>query len=256
MADQPSRLQKELDRFIDTRLERIAWPMVGIVISQTPSRYAVSVRLRDYEDIILNDIPVITSYIGKTPEINETGHWALPNIGNLVVIMFTNGSWDDPIIIGQLYNDIDKVPFIKRDPNPFGHGPKRDLKLDGSDDYHIRHTSGTNLTIDKQGNFTLDHKTNAHVTIDNSGNVLVHSAENSNAAISVADGTDRKVHLVIKGGNIFVSGKHLYLQNPRGPNIARVGDKVSCPAGIGVIVTGAETASCGDTPDTLPELGD
>jgi uncharacterized Zn-binding protein involved in type VI secretion len=51
----------------------------------------------------------------------------------------------------------------------------------------------------------------------------------------------------IEGGEVEIQGGNIYLNKASGvEGVARVGDKVRCPAGVGVIIEGSGTVHCGD----------
>ncbi len=63
--------------------------------------YGCDVRLKN-NDLLLRRVPVATGHIGTV---------AIPNVGDLVLLAFDKGDANQPIIIGRLYNNIDRPPL-------------------------------------------------------------------------------------------------------------------------------------------------
>ena len=83
---------------------------LGVVTKTRPhasagdkENYACDVRLRD-TGLELKSVPVATQRIG---------HAAIPNVDDLVLIGFVRGDIHCPVIIGRLYNDVDRPPVAK-----------------------------------------------------------------------------------------------------------------------------------------------
>jgi uncharacterized protein involved in type VI secretion and phage assembly len=67
--------------------------------------YACDVRLKN-TGLLLQQVPVATGHIGTA---------AIPNEGDLVLLGFSHGDINQPIIIGRLYNDVDRPPLNQAD---------------------------------------------------------------------------------------------------------------------------------------------
>lgn len=76
----------------------------SVVGSNGEKDYACTVALRD-TGLVLPRVPIATGVIGAT---------ALPNEGDLVTVLFAEGDYHDPIVIGRIYH---------RDVDPPPHGP-------------------------------------------------------------------------------------------------------------------------------------
>ncbi|WP_197909498.1 hypothetical protein [Gemmata massiliana] len=83
------------------------WPQLGVVEAVYPHRetsdadnYACDVRLKSHQ-LLLPRVPIVTGHIGTA---------AIPNVGELVLVIFVDGDQDHPLIIGRYYNDVQRPP--------------------------------------------------------------------------------------------------------------------------------------------------
>ncbi len=67
--------------------------------------YGCDVKLKN-SGLLLKRVPVTTGHVGTA---------AIPNVGDLVLLNFYHGDVNQPIVIGRLYNDADRVPINKPD---------------------------------------------------------------------------------------------------------------------------------------------
>ncbi len=67
--------------------------------------YGCDVRLKN-SGLLLKRAPIATGHIGTA---------AIPNVGDLVLLIFDKGDVNQPIVIGRLYNDGDRPPLNKTD---------------------------------------------------------------------------------------------------------------------------------------------
>ena len=67
--------------------------------------YGCDVKLKN-SGILLRSVPIATGHIGTV---------SVPNKGDLVLLAFDRGDVNQPIIIGRMYNDIDRPPFNNPD---------------------------------------------------------------------------------------------------------------------------------------------
>lgn len=63
--------------------------------------YGCNVRLKN-SGLLLKRVPIASGHIGTV---------AIPNKGDLVLLAFNDGDVNQPIVIGRLYNDIDRPPL-------------------------------------------------------------------------------------------------------------------------------------------------
>lgn len=103
-------------------------PELGIVEEVYPhaddgdlDNYGCDVLLKN-SGLLLKRVPVSTGHIGTV---------AIPNIGDLVLVVFEGGDVNQPIIIGRVYNDEDRPPLNTTDQVIFR------LPLADSDDQSI-----------------------------------------------------------------------------------------------------------------------
>jgi phage baseplate assembly protein gpV len=67
--------------------------------------YGCDVRLKN-SGLLLRQVPVGTGHIGTV---------AIPNVGDLVLVVFDNGDANQPLIVARLYNDEDRPPLNNPD---------------------------------------------------------------------------------------------------------------------------------------------
>jgi phage baseplate assembly protein gpV len=67
--------------------------------------YGCDVRLKN-SGLALKRVPVATGHIGTA---------AIPNVGDLVLLVFDHGDINQPVILGRLYNDKDRPPLNNPD---------------------------------------------------------------------------------------------------------------------------------------------
>ena len=84
--------------------------------------YGCDVRLKN-SGLLLKRVPIATSHIGTV---------AIPYEGDLVLLAFEGGDVNQPIVIGRLYNDVDRPPL--NNPNEVIFR----LPLDESDDKTVK----------------------------------------------------------------------------------------------------------------------
>lgn len=165
--------------------------------------YACSVRLRDGQ-IELKRVPVATHRLGAA---------SLPTVGEVVLVEFVNGSVDQPIIVGSLYNNQDRPP-LNGDGKAVLHLP---LGAGDSDAAHIEVSTdgkrvlqinmGTTkvticdddpaIKIDIGGNGKVEIGSNGNIKLESSGNVEMKAGGNMTVQ---ASGT-----LTLKGATVKIN---------------------------------------------------
>jgi phage baseplate assembly protein gpV len=118
-----------------------------------------TVKLRD-SGLELPHVPVATQRIGLA---------AIPNVDDLVLVTFVGGDLHAPVIVGRLYNDVDRAPVAKErewvyiSPDDAESGVRRlylelpngnTLTLD--DDKALLDMGGTKVTISNGGAVEID----------------------------------------------------------------------------------------------------
>lgn len=67
--------------------------------------YGCDVKLKN-SGLLLKRVPIATGHVGTA---------AIPNVGDLVLVAFDRGDVNQPLVIGRLYNDVDRPPLNKPD---------------------------------------------------------------------------------------------------------------------------------------------
>jgi uncharacterized protein involved in type VI secretion and phage assembly len=96
-----------IQEIVRQELRRLRTAELGVVEGLFPhagaaddDNYGVDVRLRA-SGLLLRRVPVATGHIGTA---------AIPNVGDLVLLVFPGGDVNEPIVAGRLYNDQDRPP--------------------------------------------------------------------------------------------------------------------------------------------------
>ena len=122
------------------------------------NNYQVTVTLRD-SGLVLPRVSVATQRIGAV---------AIPNVGDLVLVQFVSGDMHRPVIIGRLYNDIDRPPVAK--PHEWVY------ECPDSEEGDVRRLAvvfPNNNQITINDDEAVIEMGDAKITIENSGNVSI-----------------------------------------------------------------------------------
>lgn len=158
---------------------------LGIVTSIFPhsdgsdkENYSCNIKLKN-RDLELRKVPLATQHIGFT---------YVPNIGDLVVLAFVNGNINAPIVIGRLYNDVNRPPInnpgeiIFESPDPKNTGARRmymkfpsGIVLTVTDDELKAEVGKSIISIKNDGDITIE--SNAKLDIKAKGD-MSFSAQN------------------------------------------------------------------------------
>lgn len=102
-----STIVSTIQEIIRQELRHVRVTEMGLVEAVLPhgssgdqENYACDVRLKN-SGLLLKGVPVMTNHIGTA---------AIPNVGDLVLLVFDKGDVNQPIIIGRLYNEQDRPP--------------------------------------------------------------------------------------------------------------------------------------------------
>jgi phage baseplate assembly protein gpV len=125
--------------------------------------YACDVKLRD-TGLELKSVPVATQRIG---------HAAIPNVEDLVLVSFVHGDVHNPVVIGRLYNDVDRPPVAKDREWVF---VCPDDKKSGVRRAHFEFPNGNKVTLDDD-KLVLE-MGSTKLTVKNGGDVALESAAN------------------------------------------------------------------------------
>jgi len=188
---------------------------IGVVTELFPhesggdkNNYECTIRLRD-SGLEVQRVPVATGRIGLA---------AVPNVDDLVLVAFAGGDIHAPVIVGRLYNDVDRPPEAKArecvyvSPDPAESGVRRvslefpngnTLLLD--DDKLELHAGDTSVTLSNSGDVEVDSK--GKVVIKSSANTEVKSdgdvSISAGGSMTLKAGTDMK----IEGLSVSVKGQ-------------------------------------------------
>ncbi len=103
-----STIVDTIQAIIQQELRRVRIAELGVVEAVYPhsatdddDNYGCDVRLKN-SNLLLKRVPIATNHIGTA---------AIPYKGDLVLLNFDQGSVNQPIIVGRLYNDTDRPPL-------------------------------------------------------------------------------------------------------------------------------------------------
>jgi len=143
-------LVSTLQEIIRDELRSVRLAELGVVEQTYPhadngnrDNYGCDVRLQG-SDLLLKRVPVSTGHIGTA---------AIPNVGDLVLVVFEQGDVNQPIIIGRLYTDTERPPANHNDEIIFR------LPLQKDDNHTIkaaiRNIQGREILIEMPSKITV-----------------------------------------------------------------------------------------------------
>ena len=148
---------------------------IGVVTRTHPhasesdkKNYACDVKLRD-SGLELKAVPVATQRIGAA---------AIPNIEDLVLVAFVGGDIHGAVIVGRLYNDVDRAP-VAADHEWVYVSP--DSKKSGVRRAHFEFPNGNTATLEddklvvEMGSTRLSIKNGGDVELQSAGKVVMRS---------------------------------------------------------------------------------
>ena len=101
-----------IQSIVRDELQRIRIAELGLVDAVHPhssssdsDNYGCDVKLKN-SGLLLKGVPIITGHIGTA---------AIPNVGDLVLVVFDKGDINQPIVIGRLYDEADRPPLNNPD---------------------------------------------------------------------------------------------------------------------------------------------
>ncbi|NJR48702.1 MAG: hypothetical protein HC780_03250 [Leptolyngbyaceae cyanobacterium CSU_1_3] len=107
-----SSIVSTIQKIVQQELESVRIAELGLVEAVYPHKaaddidnYGCDVRLKN-SGLLLRSVAIATSHIGSA---------AIPNIGDLVLLTFSKGDINQPILIGRLYNERDRAPLNNPD---------------------------------------------------------------------------------------------------------------------------------------------
>jgi phage baseplate assembly protein gpV len=101
-----------IQEIIRHELQAVRLTELGLVDAVYPhegesdnDNYGCDVKLKN-SGLLLRRVPIATGHVGTA---------AIPNVGDLVLVAFERGDVNQPLVIGRLYNDVDRPPLNKPD---------------------------------------------------------------------------------------------------------------------------------------------
>lgn len=172
----------------------------------------VTLRFPWLDDATVSDwVRVTQPYAGK-----DFGAVFVPEKKMEVLVAFVHGRMDEPIVIGGLYNGVDKPPTnhdgttkdVKMIKTKAGHV----LRLDDSSKaraIEAKTAGGHHLTLDDQGHkVTLEAKGGGHVVIDdNAKQIEIKSGASTVTIDSTGKITVKGSTITLQAGTINLTGK-------------------------------------------------
>ena len=194
-----SDLIKILRAVIRDEMERRRAPELGIVTEvlareseSSDNNHQVKVRLRD-SGVELQWVPVAVGRLGLS---------LLPQVGDLVLVVFVGGDLNSPVVVGSLYDAQVQPPVAKPAEVVYQPTDAQDASLRR---FHLELANGSTLTIDEDKLTVALGGT--EVVINRDGDVAIKSA----AKLSIQTQGDMSLeasgNLDLKAqGNVTVSG--------------------------------------------------
>ena len=184
-------------------------------------------------------IPVMTPYAG-----NKYGGYALPEVGDEVVVAFLMGDRNCPIVIGSLWSgknpQPEKAVTEKNMTKKFVTKAKNEISIDDTADkqkIEIKTAKGKTVILDEEkDSITVRDKDNKNsITIDSkNGEIKIKAAKkitlDAGGATGTFDGSGKKVSL--KSGTVEASGDQNF--NAKGINVKVEGTNVEIKANAAI----------------------
>jgi hypothetical protein len=217
--------------------------------SSDMDNYACDVRLKN-TGLVLKQVPVATGHIGTA---------AIPNQGDLVLVAFSHGDQNQPIIIGRLYNDADRPPLNKADEVIFrlplakpddetvkvearnhpDDTPPREVLIEIlpkirvylHDDEIVAEAGKTRLTLTQPGQRdgqVIVEAGNSTITIDQDGDIAIEANGN--------------ISLTTQTGDVSIEGMNVNIKSQAETKI-EAGSQVSLKGNIGATVDGGMSST-------------
>jgi uncharacterized protein involved in type VI secretion and phage assembly len=185
-------------------INQMHFPTFGIVTSIFPhasasdkDNYECNVRLKN-TDLELRKVPITTQYIGLA---------GIPQVGDLVLLLFVNGDINSPVIVGRLYNDEDRPPVNNAEEVVYIPPYKANNKVRR---IYLEFPQGMILKItDEQVDIKAGE---TKVLVTRNGDVLIESKANVNV---VADGD---ANLKAKG-NFSIAAETVKIESKQDMNL-------------------------------------
>lgn len=222
-----SNIVNTIQEIVRHEMRRVHVTELGIVEAVFPHRggsdkdnYACDVRLKN-SGLLLKRVPTMSGHIGTA---------AIPNVGDLVLLIFDKGDINQPIIIGRMYNDkarppindtdevIFRLPLAEADDktikgairNHQSKSPPREIIFEMPPKITVRITDGTVRATAGKTEMKLDQPGGSggtvtvlagrtKITMNQDGDVVVEAA----GAMTLKATRD----LTLEGQNVTIKGK-------------------------------------------------
>jgi uncharacterized protein involved in type VI secretion and phage assembly len=216
-----------IQQIIRQEVERLRIAELGVVEAVFPhsgesddDNYGCDVRIQP-SDLLLKRVPIATGHIGTA---------AIPNVGDLVLLVFHHGDVNQPIVAGRLYNADDRPPLNKPDEvivrlplaaaddrtvkaairNHSDATPPRELRVEMAPKIDLRITDGTVQATAGKSELRLDQPDGSggtvtvlagqtKITMDQDGDIVVEAA----GAMTIKATRD----LTLEGQTVTITGQ-------------------------------------------------
>jgi phage baseplate assembly protein gpV len=211
-----------LRAIVRDELARRSSPQLGVVTSLFPhdsgssdGNHQVNVKLRD-TGVELQRVPVVVGRLGLS---------ILPKVDELVLVVFVNGDFNAPVVVGSLYDESTQPPEAKADelvymPTDPDDSSIRRLHVElgnGSlitlDDEKLTvQLGGTEVVIKKDGDVSvkgagkLEVKTDADITFEASGNLEMKAQGNVTISAGAAMSVEGQATAKLKAPAVTLAG--------------------------------------------------
>ena len=163
------------------------------------NNHSCTVALRDSQ-IVLKKVPIATSRLGMA---------SIPDLGDLVLVQFLNGSINAPVIVGSFYNDEDRPPVsapgqaVLQLPKDGSEGEGINVKAVSEDESSLTINAGGTVIVSlKDADPAVEINVgdgSGVITIDSDGTVNITSS----TALNVKSDADMNIEA---GGTLNLKG--------------------------------------------------
>lgn len=188
--------------------------------SSDKDNYGCDVRLKN-SGLLLKRVPVATGHIGTV---------TIPNIDDLVLLVFDKGDVNQPLIIGRLYNDADRPPLNNPDEvifrlplaeaddktikaairNHQDNSPPREMIFEMPPKITVRITDGTVRATAGKTEMKLDQSSDSGGTVTVvTGRTKITMNQDGDVTVEAAGAMTLKAagDLSLEGMNVSIKGK-------------------------------------------------
>lgn len=246
-----TQLLSTLQEIIRDEMRSVRLAELGIVEATFPhadggdrDNYGCDVRLKG-SDLLLKKVPVATDHIGTA---------AIPNVGDLVLLVFDQGDINQPVIIGRLYTDTERPPVNRNDEIIFR------LPLQDADDKTIlaaiRNIQGREILIQMPSKITVQLVDDAVTVTAGQTEMILEQAGSANGVARLHAGNstvtidqDGDISIEATGnltlqatGNVTIEGREIQLKSQMDTKV-EAGMQANVQAGLGATVNGGVSAT-------------